>query len=229
MDKSTIRHLFFDLDHTLWDFDKNSRLAYQQIFEEHNLVLDLNRFIEVYEPLNLEFWRRFRENEITKEELRYQRLKTAFDACDFPVTDEQIDLFADLYIKYLPLNNHLFEGCVEVLDYLKPKYQLHLITNGFANVQQRKVTASGLSDYFDVILTAEAAGVKKPAPDIFHQALSMANAQVENSVMIGDSYLADIQGAQGVGMQTIWFHITDEEIPQGQMVVHHLLDLKDYL
>lgn len=229
MDKSTIKHLFFDLDHTLWDFDKNSRLAYQQIFEEHNLVLDLNRFIEIYEPLNLEFWRRFRENEITKEELRYQRLKTAFDACDFPVTDEQIDLFADLYIKYLPLNNHLFEGCIEVLDYLKPKYQLHLITNGFANVQQRKVAASGLSDYFDVILTAEAAGVKKPAPDIFHQALSMANAQVENSVMIGDSYLADIQGAQGVGMQTIWFHITDEVIPQGQTVVHRLLDLKDYL
>ncbi|MEN8817418.1 MAG: noncanonical pyrimidine nucleotidase, YjjG family, partial [Nonlabens sp.] len=131
-----IEHIFFDLDHTLWDFDLNSKLAYKQIFEENGITLDLDKFISIYEPLNLEFWRMFRENKISKEDLRYQRLKTAFDACDYEVNDDKINLFADLYIEYLPNNNHLFEGCVDLLDQLQDKFQLHLITNGFNGVQQ---------------------------------------------------------------------------------------------
>ncbi|MGJ8685026.1 MAG: YjjG family noncanonical pyrimidine nucleotidase [Nonlabens sp.] len=224
-----VKHLFFDLDHTLWDFDLNSKLAYKQIFEEHELDLSLDQFIEVYEPLNLEFWRKFRENEITKEELRYQRLKTAFTACDYRVTDEQIDLYADLYIEYLPNNNHLFDGCIELLDSLNEHFEMHLITNGFNGVQQNKIEKAGLTKYFNIVLTAEAAGVKKPAPQIFHQALKMAGATVENSVMIGDSYAADILGAKNVGLKTIWFHITDQEIPDGEVVVHNLLDIQPLL
>jgi putative hydrolase of the HAD superfamily len=220
-----IEHIFFDLDHTLWDFDLNSKLAYQQIFQEHEVTLNLDKFIEIYQPLNLQFWRMFRENEISKEDLRYQRLKTAFDACDYLIDDDQIHLFADLYMAYLPNNNHLFEGCVELLDKLQEKYQLHLITNGFNGVQQSKIENSGLSKYFDVVLTAETAGIKKPAAAIFHQALEMAGASVTNSMMIGDSYEADIKGAQDIGLATIWFHITDQEIPDNEVVVHHLKDV----
>jgi putative hydrolase of the HAD superfamily len=220
-----IEHIFFDLDHTLWDFDLNSKLAYQQIFQEHEVSLNLDKFIEIYQPLNLQFWRMFRENEISKEDLRYQRLKTAFDACDYLIDDDQIHLFADLYMAYLPNNNHLFEGCVELLDKLQEKYQLHLITNGFNGVQQSKIENSGLSKYFDVVLTAETAGIKKPAAAIFHQALKMAGASVTNSMMIGDSYEADIKGAQDIGIATIWFHITDQEIPDNEVVVHHLKDV----
>jgi putative hydrolase of the HAD superfamily len=220
-----IEHIFFDLDHTLWDFDLNSKLAYQQIFQEHEVSLNLDKFIEIYQPLNLQFWRMFRENEISKEDLRYQRLKTAFDACDYLIDDDQIHLFADLYMAYLPNNNHLFEGCVELLDKLQEKYQLHLITNGFNGVQQSKIENSGLSKYFDVVLTAETAGIKKPAAAIFHQALEMAGASVTNSMMIGDSYEADIKGAQDIGLATIWFHITDQEIPDNEVVVHHLKDV----
>ena len=164
-----IEHIFFDLDHTLWDFDLNSKLAYKQIFEEHKLSLDLEEFIMVYEPLNLEFWQMFRENKISKEELRYQRLKSTFDTCNFPMSDKRIHLFADLYIKYLPNNNHLFPGCVELLDTLKSHFKLHLITNGFNEVQENKVINSGLENYFEIILTADAAGVKKPAPEIFYK------------------------------------------------------------
>lgn len=224
-----IKHIFFDLDHTLWDFDLNSKLAYKQIFKEHELALDLEKFITIYEPLNLEFWRKFRENKITKEELRYQRLKTAFDACNFQVSDDQINLFADLYIEYLPNNNHLFPGCIELLDALKDNYQLHLITNGFNEVQENKVVKAGLKDYFELILTAEAAGIKKPAPEIFHIALERTGATIEDSIMIGDSYAADILGARGVGLPTIWFHTTDQDIPKDEVVVHELLDILNYL
>jgi putative hydrolase of the HAD superfamily len=220
-----IEHIFFDLDHTLWDFDLNSKLAYQQIFQEHGVTLNLEKFIHVYEPLNLQFWRMFRENKISKENLQYQRLKTAFDACNYSVDDDQIHLFADLYSAYLPNNNHLFDGCIELLDKLQEKYQLHLITNGFNGVQQSKVENAGLSKYFDVVLTAETAGIKKPDAAIFHQALEMAGASVANSMMIGDSYEADIKGAQDIGLATIWFHMTDQEIPENEVVVHQLKDI----
>ncbi|AUC79192.1 noncanonical pyrimidine nucleotidase, YjjG family [Nonlabens sp. MB-3u-79] len=222
---NNIEHIFFDLDHTLWDFDLNSKLAYKQIFEEHQLTLELDRFIEIYEPLNLQFWRMFRENKISKENLRFQRLKTAFDACDYAVEDEKIHLFADLYMEYLPNYNHLFDGCIELLDQLQDNYRLHLITNGFNGVQQNKIKNSGLDKYFDVVLTAEAAGVKKPAPEIFHKALQMANAEVANSLMIGDSYEADIKGAQNIGLATIWFQLKDEVVPEHEVVVRHLRDI----
>ena len=224
-----IKHIFFDLDHTLWDFDLNSKLAYQQIFEEYEINLPLDQFIAVYEPLNLEFWRKFRENEISKEELRYQRLKTAFNSCAYDVTDKEIDLYADLYIEYLPNNNHLFPGCIELLDSLKDHFEMHLITNGFNGVQQNKIEKAGLEKYFKVVLTAEAAGVKKPAPQIFHKAMELAGATVDNSIMIGDSYAADILGAQQVGLKTIWFHTTDHEILDNEVVVHELLDIQPLL
>jgi putative hydrolase of the HAD superfamily len=222
---NNIEHIFFDLDHTLWDFDLNSKLAYKQIFEEHQLTLELDKFIEIYEPLNLQFWRMFRENEISKENLRYQRLKTAFDTCNYAVEDEKIHLFADLYMEYLPNYNHLFEGCIELLDQLQGNYRLHLITNGFNGVQQNKIKNSGLEKYFDVVLTAEAAGIKKPAPEIFHKALQMADAKVANSLMIGDSYEADIKGAQSIGLSTIWFHVKDEVVPENEIFVRHLRDI----
>jgi len=202
-----VEHIFFDLDHTLWDFDLNSKLAYNKIFTEQKLDLDLDRFIKIYEPLNLEFWRKYRNNEISKEELRYQRLKTAFDACEYHLDDDKINLFANLYITYLPNNNHLFEGCHDLLKDLKSRYKLHCITNGFQEVQKLKMDQSNLTQYFDIILTAEEAKVKKPDPKIFHMALERAGATTQNSLMVGDSHEADIIGAQNLGIRTIYFKI----------------------
>ncbi len=220
-----VEHLFFDLDHTLWDFDRNSRLAYGHIFETEEIDLSLDVFIEKYEPLNLEFWRRFRESEITKEQLRYQRLKASFDACAFEVSDPMIHRMADLYLDYLPKYNHLFPNCLETLDALKKDYKLHLITNGFDEVQGHKILNSGLKDYFPYMLTAETAGIKKPDVRIFERALMDTGAQTTNSVMIGDSYEADILGAKNAGLRTIWFHTTQEVIPDGEVVIHDLADL----
>lgn len=202
-----IEHIFFDLDHTLWDFDLNSKLAYGQIFRQEKISLDLDDFIKIYEPLNLEFWRKYRNNEIRKEELRYQRLKTAFDACDYQLDDVKIDLFANLYMEYLPNYNHLFEGCHELLQDLKSRFKLHCITNGFQEVQKLKMDQSNLTQYFDVILTAEEAKVKKPDAKIFHMALERAGASTNNSLMVGDSYEADVLGAQNLGMRTIYLKV----------------------
>jgi len=224
-----VEHLFFDLDHTLWDFDRNSKLAYGHIFETEKIDLSLDVFIEKYEPLNLEFWRRFRESEISKEQLRYQRLKASFDACNYEISDPMIHKMADLYLDYLPRYNHLFPNCLEVLDLLKKDYQLHLITNGFDVVQGHKVKNSGLQGYFPYMLTAETAGTKKPDTKIFERALSDTGATSSNSVMIGDSYEADIQGAKNAGWRTIWFHTTQQPIPEGEIVVHDLAELYSLL
>ena len=163
-----IEHIFFDLDHTLWDFDKNSALTFQQIFEEQNIKLDFDEFLKVYIPLNLSYWRLYREDKISKEALRYKRLKDVFDALDYEVSDELIHQISEDYINYLPNHNFLIDGTIELLEYLKPKYKLHIITNGFKEVQHKKLNNSGIRDFFDIIVTSESVGVKKPNPKIFN-------------------------------------------------------------
>lgn len=207
-----IKHIFFDLDHTLWDFEKNSDLAFQEIFKKNKIDVKLTDFLKVYKPLNREFWKLYREEKITKKELRYQRLKKTFDAINYSIADDVIDLLAIEYIDALPLNNHLFEGTFEILDYLKPKYNLHIITNGFEEIQSKKMESSKISNYFETIVTSESVGVKKPNPKVFEFALQQANAKKENSIMIGDSVEADIYGALKVGMQVLHCNFENEII-----------------
>jgi len=224
-----IKHIFFDLDHTLWDFDRNSKMAYAQIFKEEKIELDLEEFIKVYEPLNLIFWRRFRESEITKEQLRYQRLKESFDACDFHVADDHINKMAEMYLDYLPNHNHLFPNCIELLDELKERFELHIITNGFDEVQERKMHNSGLKPYFKYVLTAETAGVKKPDQAIFVKALNDTGATYDNSLMIGDSLEADIMGARKAGLRTIWFNTDVDADYQNELSVSDLMEIQSLL
>ena len=138
MQMQNIQHVFFDLDHTLWDFEKNSDLTFQKIFKMNDLSVDLHSFLEVYRPLNFKFWKLYREEKVTKSELRYGRLKNTFDAIDFPISDTLIYLIADQYIEHLADFNHLFDGAIEILDYLNQKYTLHIITNGFEEIQTKK-------------------------------------------------------------------------------------------
>lgn len=224
-----VEHIFFDLDHTLWDFDKNSKMAYAQIFKEEGIRLDLDAFITIYEPLNLKFWRSFRNGEITKEQLRYSRLKDAFDACNFEVKDAQVLKMADMYLDYLPLHNHLFPNCIKLLDQLKGKFHLHIITNGFDAVQDQKLKNSGLKPYFKYVLTAETAGSKKPDQAIFERALKDTNALPDNSLMIGDSHEADITGARNAGLRTIWFNTVDPKLYKGEVIVSDLKDIYSLL
>ncbi len=224
-----IKHVFFDLDHTLWNFEKNSAMAFDKLLMKHSININLNEFLFHYIPLNLKYWELYRHEKVTQETLRYGRLKDTFDLLNYKIDDETIDLLSKEYIHYLPQFNHLFEGAIEVLDYLKPNYKLHIITNGFQEVQVRKMKNSGIDVYFQTITNSEMAGVKKPNPKIFEFALSAANAQKENSIMIGDCIDADVNGAINFGIDAIHFNEHSIEIPSHIKQVNYLLELKKYL
>ncbi len=203
--KDKIKHVFFDLDHTLWDFDKNSGLTFEKIFKINNLDVELSTFLEVYEPINLDYWKLYREEKVTKEALRYGRLKDAFNAININIEDDMINHLSVAYIDHLTTFNHLFDGTLDILNYLKDKYELHIITNGFEEAQERKMDNANIKSYFKTITNSEMVGVKKPNPKIFNFALDSAKAIPTESVMIGDSLEADIEGAHSIGMETIYF------------------------
>lgn len=229
MKLNNIEHVFFDLDHTLWDFEKNSALAFQEIFEKRKINISIDDFLKVYKPINFKYWELYRDNSVTKESLRYGRLKESFDSLKFEATDTTINSLADDYIEYLPNNNNLLEDSVKVLDYLSQTYRLHIITNGFEEVQHRKMKNSGILEYFDSITTSEEAGVKKPHPEIFEKAIIKSNARPQNSVMIGDNLEADIIGAYKFGLNVIFLNseknVDQNEFPQ----IQKLKELLDYL
>tara|TARA_R110002073_G_scaffold293194_2_gene458792 strand:+ start:71320 stop:72003 length:684 start_codon:yes stop_codon:yes gene_type:complete len=225
-----IEHIFFDLDHTLWDFEKNSSLTFQQIFSDHQLDVNFKTFLSTYIPINLKYWKLYREEEVSKGDLRYYRLKETFDSINYTINDQLIDKLSEDYIEKLPNYNHLFDGAIEILEYLKPKYQLHIITNGFEEVQNLKMKKSGIIHFFDEIITSESVGVKKPNPLVFHHALEKTKASPKNSMMIGDNLEADIEGALNCGFSAI--HCDLEKVsntPKNINSVHYLLEIKQYL
>lgn len=229
MNKEKITDIFFDLDHTLWDFDKNSELTFNKILSENGFTIETQRFIEVYAPINLEFWKLYRENSISKTELRFQRLERTFSALGISVKREIIDLLSEQYIQELTGFNHLVENANTILEYLNPKYNLHIITNGFQEVQDKKLRNSGIIDFFDQIINSEMAGVKKPNPLIFELALKNAGTTPEKAVMIGDSLEADILGAQAMGLQTLHLDPYAREEHVYGPIINNLIEIKSYL
>lgn len=229
MKNNKLTDIFFDLDHTLWDFDKNSALTFEKIFETNNLNIHLNSFLEIYLPINLSYWKLFREEKVDKQTLRYGRLSDTFNELNISVSDDIIYKLSDDYLRYLSSFNHLFDGTIEILDYLYPKYNLHIITNGFKNVQEGKLLNSKIDHYFDTVTNSEEVGVKKPNPQVFNHALQLANAEVGNSIMIGDNYEADILGALNVGFDVIHYNYHKEKVAENIIQISNLIDLKTYL
>ena len=224
-----ISDIFFDLDHTLWDFERNSALTYRNLFEEHAIELPLEEFLGHYVPLNLQFWKKYREGRITKEKLRYDRLKTVFDRMGFPISDAGIHRLSEAYIDQLSSHTHLIPYCLETLDYLKGKYRLHIITNGFEEVQFRKLRNSRIDTYFQEVVNSDRAGVKKPDPGIFRMALEATGIKPEKGVMIGDSLEADIKGARSVGLQALHFNVHQDPDHQICPIIQDLREIKSYL
>ena len=224
-----VQHIFFDLDHTLWDFKKNSNATFKSIFKELNFKFSLEQFLDFYNPINHYYWKQYRENKISEVELRYLRLEKTFEAMEVPSTAALIDRVSELYIQQLSTHTELFEGTVSVLEYLSSKYTLHIITNGFEHVQQRKLENSGIARFFKIVLTAEKIGFKKPHPTIFLSALKTAEVLPEHAMMIGDSLEADIQGALKLGMQTIHFNSHMEAYHDECLIIDQLADLTNLL
>lgn len=227
--KTKITDIFFDLDHTLWDFEKNSALAFETIFTKNKMDVKMEDFLLHYIPLNLKYWELYRSDQISQSQLRYGRIKDTFELLRYEIDDVTIGFLSEQYIHYLPKYNHLFEGTIEILEYLKPKYKLHIITNGFAEIQNNKLNNANINHYFETITNSEIAGVKKPNPIIFQHALDLANTQKENSVMIGDCIDADVYGAIHSGLDAILFNEHQKIIPNDIKQIHHLLELKNHL
>jgi len=224
-----ISDVFFDLDHTLWDFEKNSALAFGAVFEKHKIAVNVQDFLVHYIPVNLRYWQLYQYDKITQHELRYGRLKEVFGILEYEADDDLIALLSVDYITFLPQFNHLFEGTIEILEYLHTKYKLHIITNGFHEVQNNKLRISNIGHYFQTITNSETAGVKKPNPIIFEFAINQANTTKQNSIMIGDSLDADIQGALDCGLDAILFSENYTHAPSHIKQINHLLSLKKYL
>jgi putative hydrolase of the HAD superfamily len=204
-----IKHLFFDLDRTLWDFETNSFNELVNLYHCHNLhqkgISLSEEFVKVYKKINEKCWERYRENTLSKENLRFERFKQTLEY--FGIYDLELSIkIGDDYVKNSPYRTILIPNAIELLSELQPIYKLHIITNGFQEVQHVKINQSGLANFFTIVVNSEMAGAKKPNPLIFNYALEKAGANLENSVMIGDDLNTDIKGAVNVGMKSIYFN-----------------------
>ncbi|MEN9999709.1 MAG: hypothetical protein RI922_2699 [Bacteroidota bacterium] len=204
----TNKHLFFDLDRTLWDFEKNSEIALNKLFHELrlNTVIDsFELFHSNYKKTNAQLWKEYGAGRLSKENLRNDRFRITLEQFDVN-NPEIVTKMSDGYVEISPQQTALFPNTLETLDYLKKEgYNMHIITNGFKEVQYIKLNKSGLDEYFDVIVCSEDVGQNKPSPAIFKHSLDQAGAKAVDSVMIGDDYEVDVVGAQNYGMYGILF------------------------
>ncbi|MFM7016649.1 MAG: YjjG family noncanonical pyrimidine nucleotidase [Bacteroidota bacterium] len=202
-----ITHLFFDLDHTLWDTDKNAYESLNELHKEiklnelHNITFEL--FHSTYQKHNDALWKKYAQHEVTKEDVRINRFKFTLE--ELGVFDNQKnDFFASHFVRRTPLKKNLIDGAINLMEAIKDNYTLSIITNGFKEVQYIKMEHSGLSKYFEHIFISEEVGYNKPNPNIFNHAMQISGASnPSNCLMIGDSLEADIHGSIGAQMNAI--------------------------
>ena len=227
-------HLFFDLDHTLWDFERNSEETLQELFIELNISelgdFSFADFIQNFKRINHSLWNLYDHHKIDRQFIRSQRfemVRQAINAKPSPIF-EQLN---DIYMERCPKKTHLIPHAAELLAYLINKnYQLHIISNGFEAIQRTKMQCSGILDYFSVIITSETIAARKPSKEIFEHALQKSNASLDNALMIGDNLITDISGANRAGLDNIFFN--PEQIQYEQVVtfeVRQLCEIEDIL
>lgn len=231
--KKEYRHVFFDFDRTLWDFDAAAEAAFEQLMTIHGLkdkgIPSAKEFYAVYHPMNEELWTLYRADKISKQELSLARFVKPL--LHYGIDDTNLaQRLSDDYVSISPRMVRLVDGTKELLDYLKPKYHLHIITNGFSETQMTKLKGAGLADYFDTITVSEEAGVKKPNPDFFRFALKKADATPRESIVVGDEMAVDIDGARAAGIDQIFFN-PSKQAPEGKTTyeVASLHDIKSIL
>lgn len=231
-ERSKYQHLFFDLDHTLWDFESNSRQTLAEIYELLDLrtkgVDDFDRFLRVYLEHNDRLWEKYRNGHIKVDELRWKRMWLTL--LEFKIGDETLARnMGTVFLELLPTRKILFPYTKEILNYLlEKKYSLHLITNGFEKTQHSKLQHSGLDKYFSEIITSENANSLKPHKEIFDYALFKTGAAKKESIMLGDSLEVDIQGAINFGIDQVYVnHLHIKPAIQPTFVVNSLKELED--
>lgn len=226
------KHLFFDLDHTLWDFDANCRFTLETIYNSMNLqsrgVHSFEAFHKNYIIHNDKLWERYRNGTIKADELRWKRMFLSL--LDFRIGDEKLAReLSDQFLDLLPRRTILFPYCMEILTYLREKgYALHLITNGFEKTQYSKINYSGINHFFTEVITSEGSNSLKPKKEIFDYAFERTKALPEHSIMIGDSIEADIMGAINAGIDQVFVnHLNIEVEVKPTYTVYSLKELEN--
>lgn len=229
MDKK-YNHIFFDLDHTLWDFEKNSTEVLSHLYDLHNLMdlADFTKedFCAKFREVNLNLWQSYNEKRLDRASLRENRFSFVMEALG--AKGEQISKkLAEDYLKRCPTMHHVFPFTREVLDYLKNKrgYVLHVITNGFEDVQHIKIKSAGLTDFFDEVITADAAGYQKPDKEIFGYALSKIKCQEDECIMVGDNLEADVVGAKNAQIDQVYFN--PSKLPHKETITYEISCLSE--
>ncbi|MEO6219268.1 MAG: YjjG family noncanonical pyrimidine nucleotidase [Ginsengibacter sp.] len=225
------RHLFFDLDHTLWDFDTNAKESLSELYKmfelDRKLIMQFDEFYATYLKHNIILWDRYQKGYISSEDLKWKRMWRTL--LDFKIADELLakEMSAQ-FLEILPTKSKVFDYTFEILDYLtKKNYSIHIITNGFEKTQWRKLNNSNLSKYFKHVITSEISNSVKPQKEIFDYALNKTNGLLEECIMIGDNPDADIQGAINAGMDTIFVnHINANCLLKPTYMIHHLKELE---
>lgn len=225
------RHLFFDLDHTLWDFETNAKETLQDLYHAHQLIeqgiADFDAFFERYSYHNERLWDRYTKGFIKQDELRWKRMWLTL--LDYKIANETLSRkLAVEFLELLPTKKNLFPYTIDILDYLTDKgYVMHLITNGFESVQHNKLRNSNLTNYFTAIVTSEASNSLKPNKDIFDYALHKAGATTAESIMIGDNIDADIKGGMDAGLDTVFVnHLKINTAIKPTYTIHHLKEME---
>ena len=228
------KDLFFDLDHTLWDFELNSKETMQELYSTHHIaalgITDFDAFFNIYTAHNHRLWDRYSKGFIKQEELRWKRIYLSL--LDFKIANEQLSKEMSLeFLQILPTKKKLFPHTIEILNYLKDKnYKMHLITNGFESVQMQKIKNAEIAHYFTEVITSETSNSLKPNKEIFEFALKTANATLSESIMIGDNETADIQGGINVGMDTVFVnHLNAAPTIPATYTITHLKELEALL
>lgn len=229
---NTYKHIFFDLDRTLWDFEQNMRLTLMDIYDRHELksaIKDYDTFINSFVAHNEKLWGWYQQGNLKKEILRYKRFELTLN--EFGIKDKVLaEVIGQEYIDESPKKTALIPHSIETLDYLYDKYKLHIITNGFNEVQFTKLKLCGLEKYFEKVITSEISGHHKPRPEAFSYPLTTANAKKNESIMIGDDLQTDIIGAKQFGIEQVYFNPLG--IPHNESITYEissLLELKDIL
>lgn len=228
--------LFIDLDNTLYDFSGNSREAYRAVYS----LLDYDRwfrnfehYYEIYEEYNLQLWAFYAEGKITKEQLNAERYSHPLRVMNVPDAEAIGVRFWDEAMLRLPLGSRLMPHAREVLEYLRPKYKLYILSNGFTELQSGKMQSARIAHYFDGVVLSEDIGVNKPHPAIFEHALRVAGVAVSEAIMIGDNYEVDIEGAQRAGIDQVFYNFEHKALPPERtaptFTIHSLLELKELL
>lgn len=228
------RHIFFDLDHTIWDFDANAEESLKEIYGYFNLeskaIGDFQQFYTIYINHNATLWNRFEKGYISAEELKWRRMWRTL--LDFKIADEVLaKKMSEHFLEILPQKKRVFDYTFEILEYLsQKKYGLHLITNGFEKTQKIKLESSGLTKYFETIVTSESSNSVKPKREIFEYAVSKVNGKMEESIMIGDNLHADILGAKNAGMDSVFVnHVHGDTNDDPTYTITHLRELESIL